>query len=143
MRDIHNNIITASSLIPNVTSATRLGAPVDRRGFNAVEYVVLVGTNGDALSATIRFDLKIETSENATSWTPVTNPKLIQGASASATGVFLSLDAAAKTATQYRVGLLSDARYSRVSITVVGTHTNGTPIGVVAVLSHASVKPLV
>ncbi|MDE1173859.1 MAG: hypothetical protein PW790_09340 [Parvibaculaceae bacterium] len=141
MRDLHNNIKLASSLIPAVTLAARAGAPVDRRGFQSVDYLVLVGTNGNALSASVKLELKIETSEDGTNWTPVTDSRLVQGASVTAVGIFLSLDAAAKTAQEYRLGLLGNDRYSRVSIVVTGTHATGTPIGVVALLSHASVKP--
>lgn len=143
MRDLHSNIKTAQSLVPAVTKTTRAGAPVDRRGFNALEYVVLVGTNGDALTGSLKFDLKIESSEDGTNWTAVTDQKQVQGPTLAGSGIFGTIDAPGKSGLEYRIGFLGNARYSRISIVVTGTHTNGTPIGVVAILSRADAKPAI
>lgn len=143
MKDIHHNIKTVQTLDPAVTTAARVGAPVDRRGFASVEHVVLVGASGDTLSAALKIEAKLETSEDGTIWSAVTDAKAVHGGPVTSAGVFMTLDAAAKAQAEYRIGYAGEARYSRVALVLTGTHTMGTPVAALAVLSHAEVKPVV
>ncbi len=143
MRDIHHNIKTVQTLDPAMTTAARVGAPVDRRGFAAVEHVVLFGASGDTLSAALKIEAKLETSEDGTIWSAATDAGAVHGGPLSATGIFATVDAAAKAQAEYRIGYAGEARYSRVALALTGAHTNGTPVAALAVLSHAQVKPVV
>jgi hypothetical protein len=142
MKDLHHNLKTVQSLDPAVTTGARSGAPIDRQGFEAVEHIVLFGASGDTLSPTLKFEAKLEASENGTDWSPVTEAKAVNGA-VSASGVFATVDAAAKAQKEYRIGYVGNARYSRVKLALTGTHTNGTPVSALAVLARAHVKPVV
>ncbi|MEQ8826675.1 MAG: hypothetical protein RIC82_02715, partial [Parvibaculum sp.] len=79
MRDIHNGLKAVQTLAPKVTAETRYGAPVDRKGFGAVEHIVSVGTAGDALSETVSIACAIEASEDGSNWTPVTEAREVLG----------------------------------------------------------------
>lgn len=141
MRDIHHNIRTVQTLDPAVTASPRSGAPVDRRGFEAVEHIVLFGASGDTLSPALKMEAKLEASEDGTSWAPVTDARAVTGGPVSTGGVFATVDAAAKAQKEYRVGYVGNARYSRVTIALTGSHAGGTPVAAIAVLSAAHVKP--
>ncbi|MCE9650580.1 MAG: hypothetical protein K8R18_13235 [Parvibaculum sp.] len=142
MKDLHHNLKTVQTLDPAVTTGARSGAPVDRQGFEAVEHIVLFGASGDTLSSALKLEAKLEASENGTDWSAVTDAKAVNGA-VSASGVFATVDAAAKAQKEYRVGYAGNARYSRVTLALTGTHTNGTPVSALAVLARAHVKPVV
>lgn len=143
MRDFHRNIKTVQALDPALTTGARTGAPIDGQGFQAVEHIVLFGASGDTLSGTLKTDVKLEASEDGSTWSPVADAKAVSGGPVSAAGVFATVDAAAKAQTAYRIGYLGNARYSRISLALTGTHTNGTPVAAIAVLSKANVKPVV
>ncbi len=143
MRDLHRNIKTVQTLDPATTTAARTGAPVDRQGFEAVEHVVLFGASGDTLSGTLKTDVKLEASEDGANWSPVTDAKAVSGGPVSAAGIFATVDAAAKAQKEYRIGYVGNARYSRVSLALTGTHSNGTPVSALAILSRAAVKPTI
>lgn len=143
MRDIHHNIAVVQTLDPAVTTADRVGAPVDRRGFEAAEHLVLVGASGDALSGSVFIELKLEHSEDGSNWSAVTLADDVLGGPVDSAGTFATVDAVAEDQTTYRIGYVGNARYSRVAADLTGTHTNGTPVGAVAILSAAHVKPTV
>jgi hypothetical protein len=143
MNDLHHNIRTVQTLDPAVTTTNRAGAPVDRRGFGAVEHIVLFGASGDTLSGALKTDVKLEASDNGSDWTPVTNAVDILGGPISGTGVFATVDDDDLAQMEHRIGYVGAARYSRVSLALTGTHTNGTPVSAIAILGNAHVKPAV
>ncbi|MFZ3035379.1 MAG: hypothetical protein WA138_15365 [Parvibaculum sp.] len=143
MKDLHHNIQTVQTLDPAVTTANRAGAPVDRRGFESVEHIVLFGASGDTLSGTLKFDVKLEASEDGSNWATVTEADDINGGPISAAGIFATVDSTSLDQTDYRIGYVGNARYSRVSLALTGTHANGTPVSAIAILGAANVKPTV
>lgn len=143
MKDLHHNIKTLQTLDPALTTSSRTGAPVDRRGFEAVEHIAMFGASGDTLSGSIKTDVKLEASEDGTNWVPVTEADDINGGPVSATGVFATVNSTAVDQMEYRIGYVGNARYSRLSLVLTGTHTNGTPTSAIAILGAANVKPAV
>ncbi|MEQ9144360.1 MAG: hypothetical protein RLO08_08380 [Parvibaculaceae bacterium] len=141
MRDLHSSLGLVQTLDPAVTSATRAGAPVDRQGYESVEHVVLVGTSGDTLSGSVSITLQLDESEDGAVWAPVVDDSHVLGASVDMTGAFALIDDVAEDGMAYSVGYVGDARYSRVQAVLTGTHTNGTPLGAIALLGHGHVKP--
>ena len=142
MRDLHHDLKTVQTLDPAVTTSARAGAPVDRQGFEAVEHIVLFGASGDTLSSSLKIEAKLEASEDGTNWTAVTDAKDVNG-DVSASGIFATVDAAAKAQTEYRIGYVGNARYSRVTLAPSGAHANGTPVSALAILASAHVRPVV
>ena len=143
MKDLHHNIRTVQTLDPAVTTANRAGAPVDRLGFESVEHIVLFGASGDTLSGTLKFDVKLEASEDGSNWNAVADAGDVNGGPISAGGIFATVDDTSLDQTDYRIGYVGNARYSRLSLVLTGTHVNGTPVSAVAVLGAANVKPTV
>ena len=76
MRDLHSNLKTVLTLDPKLTAETRYGAPVDRRGFGAVEHIVCIGTAGDELSDEVSIACVLEASDDGATWMPVTAAQL-------------------------------------------------------------------
>jgi len=142
MRDIHNNIATVQTLDPAVTTISRYGAPVDRRGFAAVEHVVCIGASADTLSETVAIACVLEQSENGGDWQPVTAAHEVLGGTPDENGVFATVDDVAGDQRDYRIGYVGPARYSRVAVVLTGTHEDGTPIAALALLAHAQLKPV-
>ncbi|MGV8996392.1 MAG: hypothetical protein ACOH12_05550 [Parvibaculaceae bacterium] len=143
MKDIHSKIKTVQTLDPANTTAARSSAPVDRQGFESVEHVVMFGASADTLSGAKKFDVRLEASEDGTTWANVTDAKAVNGGPVDANGYFATVSAAGLAQKEYRIGYVGNARYSRVSLVLTGTHTNGTPVSALAVLGAAHVKPVV
>jgi hypothetical protein len=141
MKDLHHNIKTVQTLDPAVTTTTRVGAPVDRRGFESVEHIVLIGASGDTLSETLYMAAKLEASEDGTTWEPVTDGGAVIGGPVSGSGIFATIASDQAAQMEYRIGYLGNARYSRISVLLTGTHEEGTPVSALAVLGAALVKP--
>ncbi|MDP2124790.1 MAG: hypothetical protein Q8J92_10435 [Parvibaculum sp.] len=142
MHDIHNNIATVQTLDPAVTTASRFGAPIDRRGFAAVEHIVCIGASAETLSPSLSIACVLEQSENGGDWQPVTAAHEVLGGPVGAGGVFATIDDVAGDQRDYRIGYVGPARYSRVAVVLTGTHEEGTPIAALALLAHAQLKPV-
>lgn len=91
----------------------------------------------------MKTEVKLEASEDGTNWSPVADAKAANGGPVTAGGVFATVDAAAKAQREYRIGYVGNARYSRVTLALTGTHAAGTPVSALAVLARAHVKPVV
>lgn len=143
MKDLHNNIKVVQALDPATVTADANGSGIDRQGFCAVEHIVSVGESGDTLSGSVYIELVIQESSDNSTWADVTAAADVlvgaDGISAApdSSGVFATVDAAAEDDRHFRIGYRGSERYSRVQVDVTGTHTNGTPIAVLAVLSGA------
>lgn len=142
MRDLHSNLSIVQSLDPAVTTSTRVGAPVDRQGYESVEHIVSLGVSGDTLSPSVSLSMKLEESEDGTNWTAVVNDSEVLGAVVDGTGVFALVDDPAEDGQAIAVGYVGDARYCRVQVELTGTHTNGTPVSALALLGHGGVRPV-
>lgn len=142
MRDLHSNLGIVQSLDPAVTTSTRVGAPIDRQGYESVEHIVSLGVSGDTLSPSVSLSMKLEESEDGTNWTAVVNDSEVLGAAVDATGVFALVDDPAEDGQAIAIGYVGDARYCRVQVELTGTHTNGTPVAALALLGHGGVKPV-
>lgn len=142
MRDLHSNLGIVQALDPSVTTATRVGAPIDRQGYESVEHIVSLGTSGDTLSPTVSLALKLEESEDGTNWTAVVNDSDVLGSAVDGSGTFALVDDPSDDGQSIAIGYVGDARYCRVQVELAGTHTNGTPVAALALLGHGSMKPV-
>ncbi len=142
MRDIHNNLKVVQTLAPKLTAETRYGAPVDRKGFGAVEHIVSIGTAGDELSEEVSIACVIEASDDGASWLPVTADHEVLGETPDEAGVFALLDGDGMDLRDYSIGYAGPARYTRVGVVLDGDHEEGTPIAALALLGAAQLKPV-
>lgn len=137
MRDLHSNIGVVHA-IPAQVMSTGGGAQnsgdVDLRGFLAAEVIVNAGTSGDTLDADNRYDLKIEHADDDGAGSAgdyaACQAKDILGADPSESGVAVVVDALADEDQVHRFGYVGGKRFVKVTLTPVGTLTNGMPFAV-------------
>ena len=136
MRDISNNTKAVTCQDAKVFTADTDGTTVDRQGFESVMFIVNSGIEGDTLSGSVKFDFILQESTDDSSWSAVTSSTSVTETSVDSSGIFLTLDANGETPQTSAIGYIGGSRYVRVKIDATGTHSNGTPISVQAVLGN-------
>jgi len=94
-----------------------------------------VGASGETLSGSVKIELEIEESDDDSTFDDAEDADLSSSVSGTNAGTFAVIDDGAEDAvytTSYK-GDNTKKRYVRPVINVTGTHTNGTPIGILAV----------
>jgi hypothetical protein len=137
MRDLYHSVATSQPLNPVTSTATKTSSTIDLQGFNSAMVVFLLGNPGDTLSGAIFWTLKVQHSDDDSSYSDVTTADLNNTA---ATTVVNS-NALANQA--YGFGYVGSKRYLKAVATPTGTHTNGTPIGVLAMRASAAYRPVI
>jgi hypothetical protein len=132
-RDISNRTVAVATQVPAVVTADANGTGVDLQGFESAMVVVNTGVEGDTLSASVKFDFILEDSDDDSTYTAVTSSTSVTEGSVDSSGIFLTLDANGETPQISQIGYIGGKRYIRCKIDATGTHSNGTPIGVVVV----------
>ena len=133
MRDISNRTVAVATQVPAVVTADANGTGIDLQGFNSAMVVVNTGAEGDTLSGSVKFDFILEESDDDSTYTAVTSSTSVTEGSVDSSGIFLTLDANGETPQISQIGYIGGKRYIRCKIDATGTHSNGTPIGVVVV----------
>ena len=142
MRDLLNNLKVDQVVDPVVITADADGASVDMQGYNSVAFYALVGESGDTLSGSVYVELEVEESNDDSSFTDVADADVRDAVTGTNTGTFAKIDAAAEDDAVFEAQYTGNSRYVRPVINVTGTHTNGIPIGIIAVRSKAQVLPV-
>lgn len=133
MRDIKTNLSVVRVIDPDTFTADKTcDADIDLQGYEGCLVIVNVGASGDTLSGTVYWSLELEESDDDSTYTDVAAADMI-GDNAGGSGQFALIDDPAEDDTVYSVGYIGSKRYLRVILNATGTHTNGTPIGAVAV----------
>ena len=145
MKDLSNNIATAVSIKNAVKTAAENGTGVDLQGYEGATVIVDVGAEGDTLSSSVHFEVSLEHSDDNSTFTDVTQSDITNGTIA-ADGIWLKIDGTGtagtsgnpdSTGTVTQVGYVGGKRYIRGVIAKTGTHSNGTPIGLMVVKGNA------
>jgi len=136
MRDISNRTKAVTCQDAKVFTADSDGTTVDRQGFESVMFVVNSGIEGDTLSGSVKFDFILEESTDDSTWSAVTSSTSVTEGSVDSSGIFLTLDANGETPQTSQIGYIGGNQYVRVKIDATGTHTNGTPMSVQAILGN-------
>ncbi len=137
MKDLYHNVSVTHLLDPQVATTAKTSAGLDLQGFASANVLFVIGAAGDTLSGGIYWTLKLQESDDNSSYSDVLASDLLNG---SATVVInsLSLDQAT-----YSFGYIGSKRYLKGVATPTGTHTNGTPLGIVGLRGAASYNPVV
>lgn len=133
IRDIINGLKIDQVVDPVVITADANGASVDMVGYNWCTFLALIGESGDTLSGSVKIELEVEESDDDSSFTDVADAELQNYVAGTNDGCFGLIDAAAEDDAVYKGTYRGGSRYVRPVINVTGTHTNGTPIGIVAI----------
>tara|TARA_R100001129_G_C5313011_1_gene245680 strand:+ start:863 stop:1297 length:435 start_codon:yes stop_codon:yes gene_type:complete len=132
-RDISNRTVAVATQVPAVVTSDANGTGIDLQGFESAMVVVNTGAEGDTLSGSVKFDFILEDSDDDSTYTAVTSSTSVTEGSVDSSGIFLTLDANGETPQISQIGYIGGKRYIRCKIDATGTHSNGTPIGVVVV----------
>ena len=140
--DLENQTTISQIVDPAVTSIDVLSTVVDMAGFRDVTALVSVGESGDTLSGTVYVELEMQESDDDSTYTACADADITNAVTGSTnTGTFALIDAAAEDDAVYASMYLGSKQYVKVNINVTGTHTNGIPVGVLAVQSGENYLP--
>ena len=152
MKDQHSHIKVVQLIKPIVVNNDSEGTPasgVDLQGYSSCDLVALLGVSGDTLAASPEVSIKVvvEDSDDNSTWAAVTDADaVLVGSNAAAAapdgnGVVCTVDAASEDEVVVRVGYRGTKRYARLRLDMTGTHTNGTPAAVFAILGSPHIGP--
>ena len=136
MRDLYRNVLVSQHFSPAVSTVTRTSTAIDLQGYNAASVVFAIGQSGDTLSGSVFWTLKLQHSDDDSTYTDVAVADLLNSA-ATVVVNSASLDRAA-----YAFGYQGSKRYLKGVATPTGTHTVGTPIGMIAMRGEAAYVPV-
>ncbi|UOF83031.1 hypothetical protein [Caudoviricetes sp.] len=129
MRDIYNNQDALTSILPAVRTTDVNGTGVDLRDFDGAMVNFHVGAPGITLDASNRIELKIEESDDDSTYTAVADVDTLGAVSGGvATGTAAILIANASASKCIQIGYRGNKRYIRAVVDMVGTHGTGTAI---------------
>jgi hypothetical protein len=137
MRDIYNNINIAHALNPQTATTTKTSSAIDLLGYNSACVLFVLGASGDTLSGSVYWTLKLQHSDDDSSYSDVTLADLV-GNTAATTVV----DSAGEAQQTYKFGYNGSKRYLKGVATHTGTHTNGTPMTILGLRGTASLSPV-
>jgi hypothetical protein len=137
MRDLGNNLAPVVSLLPQLASGsgtTTNSTGVDLVGFEGALMVLSAGAEGDTLSGSLYYTVKLQDSADNSAWADVVDADVTDVTLAS--GVWLTLDAAADVSQSYGIGYIGGKQYVRANIVRTGNHATGTPLSVVVIKGY-------
>ena len=126
--DLANNLIAVQSLAPAVRTADANGTGVDLQGFEGAMAIFDIGAEGDTLSGSVKIDVKLEHSDDNSSFSAVTSSSDVTDGSVDSNGIWATFDANAEAPAVVGIGYVGGKRYLRVVADFSGTHSNGSPV---------------
>lgn len=135
MKDLYHNILVTQILVPATATVNKTSTSIDLQGHVGASVVFAVGASGDTLSGSVYWTLNLEHSDDNSSFSACTTADVYNSAAS------IVIDSASEDELAYVFGYKGTKRYVRGVATKTGTHTNGTPIGIVA-LRHAAQAPI-
>jgi hypothetical protein len=115
---------------------------VDMKNFGVCRFLVAVGESGDTLSGSVKIELEVEESDDNSTFSDVADADLDSYVAGTNDGCFAVIDAAAEDDTLYEVEYRGSKRYARVVVNLVGSHSSGTPVAVIAAQGGPTVAPV-
>lgn len=137
MRDLYHNVLVTQHFNPAVSTVTRTSTAIDLQGFNSANVVFCIGQSGDTLSGSVYWTLKLQHSDDDTTYNDVTLADLNNSA------LTVVVNSASLDRTAYSFGYVGARRYLKGVATPTGTHSVGTPIGMIAMRDSAAYRPVI
>lgn len=137
MKDLFHDVLVSQHVAPVVATTTKTSTAIDLQGYQSAMISVALGQSGDTLSGTVLWTLRVEHSSDNLSYTSVTASDMIDGKSS------VVVDAPSEDETIISFGYIGSKRFVRAVATPTGTHTNGTPLAVIAMRANASLAPVI
>jgi len=137
MFDLYNNLSVTQALSAGAATTTQTSSAVDLQGFYSSLVVFNIGLCGDTLSGSLYWTLKIQDSPDGVTYTDVATAGLLGSPSTNT----IVINTSGQDQKAYKFGYIGANRYLKAVATPTGTHTNGTPIGIVAVRGTPTLAP--
>jgi len=119
---LHGPVVLAADDTTTDTSS------VDLSDSNAVTVRIAYGTAGDTLSSSVKFSVKLQESDDDSTFTDVAAAECVTTAGLASANTFGDIDDLAEDNAIYSLGYIGNARYLRARITSTGSHVTGTPL---------------
>jgi hypothetical protein len=142
MKDMIGRVSKVIGFVTATVTADQDCTAIDLKGYQSCGVDVVVGNSADTLSGSVYFLLEMEHSDDNSTWTDCADADIRDAVTGTNTGTFAKIDAPAEDSAVFSVQYVGSKRYCRAVINAVGTHTNGTPIGVVNWKSQATYMPV-
>jgi len=113
-----------------------LGAAIDSAGCSGITFVINIGESLDTLSGSVYHTFTIQKAIDSAFTSPVDcSASELSNASGTLSAATIVVDDPAEDGVVHILHVTPDAdyRYYRLEDDVTGTHTNGTPIGAIAI----------
>ncbi len=137
MRDLYHSVLATQISNPATATSARTSSACDLQGFNAASILFVVGQSGDTLSGSVYWTLKLQHSDDDSTYSDVGVSDLHNSAAT------VVIDSAAEDRTSYAFGYQGNKRYLKGIATPTGTHSNGTPLAIVALRGQANYQPVI
>ena len=123
--------------VPAVETVTVDSAEIDTQGYSTNCLSFFVGQSGDTLSGSVKWNFKIQESDTSGSgFANVADEDVYEVANLG------TVDSSADDEQVYHFNYRGNMRYLKGVATATGTHTNGTPMTIVAFQSDAANQPV-
>lgn len=145
MHDLVNSLSIIQCLAPQTVQASAVDSgDIDMQGAQTLAVVVMVGDIGETTDADNRLDLKIEHADDdgagaPDAYAPCADEDVLNFENLTS-GVFASIDDAAKEEKRHVIGYRGGKRFVKVTATPVSLATGG-PVAMLALKGQLSQKP--
>lgn len=136
MKDLYHNVAVSQVLDPATVTSTQTSAAIDLRGYDSLSVAFALGQSGDTLSGSVYWTLKLQDSDDDASYSDVAASGVLN------TAATITVDDAAEDSAVYTIGYTGGKRYVKAVATATGTHSNGTPMAIVALRGTPSLAPV-
>lgn len=140
MKDIHSAFKAVVAVAAASLTADPTPPAIDRRGYEAVEFLLSIGVGGITFDGTNKIEFKLTHSDDDVTYDPVAQSDVL-GVTVAAGGIVKALTAAHAAAAAYRFGYKGGRRYLKLLPDFSGTHGTGTPISGIALLGYGHDNP--
>lgn len=128
-------------LIPAVYNTDQNSSSIDLADCDDAVILFDVGNSADTLNGSNTIELEIEESDDDSTFTDVADADLTNYVAGTNDGTVALINAAAEDSTVIAVGYRGSKRYIRGVVNFTGTHSTGTPIGIVGMRGKLRGQP--
>jgi hypothetical protein len=133
MKNFEQHCSVTQVIDPATITSDTDGDSVSMAGYDCCTFLALVGESGDTLSGSLYIELEVEDSDDDSDFSDAADADVKNYVAGTNDGCFAKIDAAAEDDAVYKCTYRGSAAYVRPVINVTGTHSSGTPIGIIAI----------
>lgn len=128
---LYSNLSAASLLVPAVRNSDTNSTSMDLRDSESAAILFHIGASADTLSGTNKIELEVQESDDNSTFTAVANADMNLYATGTNVGTGAVVVSNATASLSYLFGYKGYKRYIRGVLNFSGTHSTGTPIGII------------